>query len=121
MPPSHFWNPTGVVVGAVLRVFVASGSSVFRVLAAALLLPIGLWQLLKRPERSSQRMLTPRRITQLALAVGVVGGIYGIGGGSILGPILVGAGMPLATVAPPRWQARSSRRSPVLSPTACWR
>jgi uncharacterized membrane protein YfcA len=30
----------------------------------------------------------------------VVGGIYGIGGGSILGPILVGRGMPVAHVAP---------------------
>lgn len=35
-----------------------------------------------------------------ALAVGVVGGIYGIGGGSLLGPILVGRGVPVATVAP---------------------
>jgi uncharacterized membrane protein YfcA len=29
-----------------------------------------------------------------------VGGIYGIGGGSILGPILVGRGIPVAKVAP---------------------
>jgi hypothetical protein len=36
----------------------------------------------------------------MALAVGVVGGIYGIGGGSILGPILVGSGMAVAVVAP---------------------
>jgi uncharacterized membrane protein YfcA len=35
-----------------------------------------------------------------ALAVGVVGGIYGIGGGSILGPILVGSGIAVAEVAP---------------------
>src|ERR1700687_861425 len=31
---------------------------------------------------------------------GVIGGIYGIGGGSPLSPILVGRGLPLATVAP---------------------
>jgi uncharacterized membrane protein YfcA len=30
----------------------------------------------------------------------VLGGIYGIGGGSILGPILVSAGFPVAVVAP---------------------
>ncbi|MFC4950099.1 TSUP family transporter [Pseudonocardia sp. GCM10023141] len=36
----------------------------------------------------------------LALTVGIVGGIYGIGGGSILGPILVGTGLPVARVAP---------------------
>ena len=39
-------------------------------------------------------------VTGLALAVGVVGGIYGIGGGSLLGPILVGRGIPVARVAP---------------------
>lgn len=32
--------------------------------------------------------------------VGIVGGIYGIGGGSILGPSLVGRGLPVAKVAP---------------------
>lgn len=36
----------------------------------------------------------------MGLGVGVVGGIYGIGGGSLLGPILVGAGLSVATVAP---------------------
>lgn len=30
----------------------------------------------------------------------MVGGIYGIGGGSLLGPVLVGRGAPVATVAP---------------------
>jgi uncharacterized membrane protein YfcA len=39
-------------------------------------------------------------VAGLALAVGVVGGIYGIGGGSLLGPILVGRGIPVARVAP---------------------
>ncbi|MFE7794262.1 TSUP family transporter [Streptomyces sp. NPDC057460] len=32
--------------------------------------------------------------------VGVVGGIYGIGGGSLLGPILVARGLPVARVTP---------------------
>jgi uncharacterized membrane protein YfcA len=32
--------------------------------------------------------------------VGIVGGIYGIGGGSILGPVLVGSGMAISRVAP---------------------
>jgi uncharacterized membrane protein YfcA len=36
----------------------------------------------------------------LACVVGCAGGIYGIGGGSILGPILVGRGLPVAVVAP---------------------
>ena len=38
--------------------------------------------------------------SHLAAGVRVIGGIYGIGGGSLLSPILVGRGMPIATVAP---------------------
>jgi uncharacterized protein len=30
----------------------------------------------------------------------MVGGIYGVGGGSLLSPILVGLGLPVSTVAP---------------------
>jgi hypothetical protein len=41
-----------------------------------------------------------RVITTIALAVGVVGGIYGIGGGSILAPILVALGYSAIEVAP---------------------
>jgi len=92
----------GVVIGAVMRVFVVPGAEVFRLIVAALLLPLGLWLWLGSrgttpPPRSE---LSNRAIPLLALAVGVVGGIYGIGGGSILGPILVGRGMPVSTVAP---------------------
>ncbi len=36
----------------------------------------------------------------LAAVVGVIGGIYGIGGGSILAPLIVGAGRSPKTVAP---------------------
>jgi uncharacterized membrane protein YfcA len=74
---------------------------VFRLVAASVLLPIGLW-LLWRSSRPPTRhtRLSSRRIIQLALLVGLVGGVYGIGGGSILGPILVGSGMTVATVAP---------------------
>lgn len=34
------------------------------------------------------------------MAVGVVGGIYGIGGGSLLGPVLAVRGLPMTRVAP---------------------
>ncbi|MEU0944073.1 sulfite exporter TauE/SafE family protein [Streptomyces canus] len=95
----------GVVLGASIRVFALPGPDVFRVLIAALLLPLGLWLCLRalapahrRPSPAGE--LTPRALTALALVVGVVGGIYGIGGGSLLGPILVGRGMPVARVAP---------------------
>ncbi|MFD6892011.1 TSUP family transporter [Streptomyces sp. NPDC059957] len=95
----------GVVVGAVIRVFAIPGPVVFKALVAAFLLPLGLWLILRTllPSRRSGRArdaLSPRAVTGLALVVGVVGGIYGIGGGSLLGPVLVGRGMPVAQVAP---------------------
>ncbi len=43
---------------------------------------------------------SPATLTTLALAVGIVGGIYGIGGGSLLGPILAACGLPMARLAP---------------------
>ncbi|MFJ3520316.1 sulfite exporter TauE/SafE family protein [Streptomyces sp. NBC_01232] len=93
----------GVIIGAVIRVFAVPGPRVFRLLIAALLLPLGLWLLLRTlrpaPARATRRP-SPRSTTSLALAVGMVGGIYGIGGGSLLGPVLVGRGAPVATVAP---------------------
>ena len=36
----------------------------------------------------------------IAAVIGSVGGIYGIGGGAILAPILIGSGRPPAEVAP---------------------
>ncbi|WP_367319617.1 TSUP family transporter [Streptomyces sp. HUAS ZL42] len=93
----------GVVIGVVIRVFAVPGATVFRLLVAALLMPLGLWLIGRtlRPARPAPTAEpSPRAITGLALVVGVVGGIYGIGGGSVLGPILVGRGMPVARVAP---------------------
>ena len=93
----------GVVVGAAVRVFAVPGAGVFRIIVAALLLPLGLWLIsrtLRRPADRPRATVSRRGITSLALAVGVVGGVYGIGGGSLLGPILVGRGMPVAEVAP---------------------
>ena len=41
-----------------------------------------------------------RALIALACAVGCIGGIYGIGGGSIPAPVLIGSGLPAAEVAP---------------------
>ncbi|WP_407841167.1 sulfite exporter TauE/SafE family protein [Streptomyces sp. DSM 116496] len=95
----------GVVLGAVIRVFAIPGPAVFKALVAGFLLPLGLWLIARTllPSRWSGRArepLSPRAVTALALTVGVIGGIYGIGGGSLLGPVLVGRGMPVAQVAP---------------------
>ncbi|MCM2393861.1 sulfite exporter TauE/SafE family protein [Streptomyces albipurpureus] len=93
----------GVVLGAVIRVFAIPGPRVFRVLVALLLLPLGLWLWIRtlRPATGAIRPDPgPRSTVLLALTVGTVGGIYGIGGGSLLGPILAGRGMAMARVAP---------------------
>ncbi|QNP63106.1 sulfite exporter TauE/SafE family protein [Streptomyces genisteinicus] len=106
----------GVVAGAAVRVYAVPGPVVFRLFVAALLLPLGVWLCARtlrparpavapttpagRPPSGSGGEPSPRATTFLAAAVGVVGGIYGIGGGSLLGPLLVGRGMPVARVAP---------------------
>ncbi|MFF4540855.1 TSUP family transporter [Streptomyces aureus] len=94
----------GVVLGAVIRVFALPGPNVFRLLVAALMLPLGTWLIIRTLRTAPPEVQRPapssRTVTSLALAVGIVGGIYGIGGGSILGPILVGRGLPVSQVAP---------------------
>lgn len=47
------------------------------------------------PRRPSNRSLA-----ELGLAVGVVGGIYRVGSGSLLSPMLVGRRLPVTTLAP---------------------
>ncbi|WP_412521157.1 TSUP family transporter [Actinomadura madurae] len=72
----------GVMLGASIRVFVVPGPTVFRVLVALLLLPLGLWLCVRavRPPKHQTGQPSTRFITALALAVRTVGGIYGIGG-----------------------------------------
>jgi len=95
----------GVIAGSVIRVELLPGPRVYALVVAAVLLPLGTWLTATRPPRPAQ----PQRpswhipgpaLTALACAVGCVGGIYGIGGGSILAPVLIAAGRPPAEVAP---------------------
>ncbi|MFI9150567.1 TSUP family transporter [Streptomyces sp. NPDC053367] len=98
------WTLPGVVAGAAIRVFALPGPDVFRILVAALLLPLGTWLCLRtlRPVRRRPGAAEPSApaLAVLALAVGVVGGVYGIGGGSLLGPVLAARGMAIARIAP---------------------
>lgn len=93
----------GVLGGAVVRVHAIPDVDAFRLVAAAVLLPIGVW-LTWRSIRGRRRRTgwTPsgRAVVLLGLLVGVVGGVYGIGGGSILAPVLVACGLDVAKVAP---------------------
>lgn len=61
---------------------------------------IGAWLLQRTLRPGTARPFSDRLIALLALGVGVVGGMYGIGGGSILSPLLVGSGLSVAVVAP---------------------
>jgi hypothetical protein len=95
----------GVIAGSVIRVELVPGPRVFDLLVAALLLPLGIWLTATRPARTPDPARPARHIPAPALIVlaaltGCVGGIYGIGGGAILSPILIGSGRPPTEVAP---------------------
>ena len=95
----------GVIAGAVIRVELLSGGRAFELVAAGVLLPLGLWlavgsQRLPPEHREAPTSRGRRGIWLLALLVGTVGGIYGIGGGSILAPILLALGYSAYEVAP---------------------
>jgi uncharacterized protein len=94
----------GVVAGSVIRVELLPGPRVFDLVVASILIPLGIWLALTMPashaEPSRVRVLAGPVLVVLAALVGCVGGIYGIGGGSILAPILIGSGRKPAEVAP---------------------
>jgi uncharacterized membrane protein YfcA len=94
----------GVIAGAIIRVELLASSHAFTFIAAGVLLPLGLWLVLGAQriprERPRPRARTNAIICALALFVGTVGGIYGIGGGSLLAPILLAAGYSAYEVAP---------------------
>jgi hypothetical protein len=80
----------GVIAGSVIRVELLPGPRVFDVVIAVVLLPLGAWLAVTRaaPEAGVRRPARiPGPVLVLAAAVvGCIGGIYGIGGGSILAP-----------------------------------
>jgi uncharacterized protein len=95
----------GVIAGSVIRVKLLPGPRVFDVVVAAVLVPLGVWLALSRPARlpgpdRPVRVIPVPVLVVLAVVVGCAGGIYGIGGGSILAPILIGSGRKPAEVAP---------------------
>ena len=95
----------GVIAGSVIRVELLPGPRVFDLVVAAVLVPLGCWLALTRPSRADQpdpnvRLIPAPVLVVLAAVVGCVGGIYGIGGGSILAPVLIGSRRRPSQVAP---------------------
>jgi uncharacterized protein len=68
------------------------------------LLPLGLWLILGSQRLPPTRPAPSRQarglIWGLSLAIGTIGGIYGVGGGSMLAPILLAVGYSAYEVAP---------------------
>ncbi len=93
----------GVIAGSVIRVELVPGPRVFDLMVSALLLPLGAWLAAVGPDRVRDRparqIPTPVLIF-LACLTGCAGGIYGIGGGALLSPLLIGSGRPASEVAP---------------------
>ena len=95
----------GVIAGAIVRVEFLPSPRAFDVVIALVLIPLGAWILInQRPTQSvvSTHALTRNPVTLAVFAAGVgcIGGIYGVGGGSILAPVLVGSGRSPTEVAP---------------------
>ena len=95
----------GVIAGSVIRVQLLHGMRIFNLIVAAVLVPLGIWLLLTRPAPPEQPAhsgwsFSAPVLVVLAAVVGCVGGIYGVGGGAILAPVLIGSGRPASQVAP---------------------
>jgi uncharacterized membrane protein YfcA len=95
----------GVIAGSVIRVELLPGEGVFDVVVAVVLIPMGSWLALTRPPAADMpagpaRVIPVPVLVVLAVVVGCVGGIYGIGGGAILAPVLIGSGQRASVVAP---------------------
>jgi len=96
----------GVIAGSVIRVKLIPGPRVFDLVVAAVLIPLGTWLALTPPARGSNpdrrptRLIPAPALMALAAIVGCVGGIYGIGGGAFLAPVLIGSGRKPSVVAP---------------------
>ena len=98
----------GVIAGSVIRVALLPGPHVVDLVVSIVLAPLGCWLALARPPSPRTgdepgrraRVIASPVLAVLAAVVGCAGGIYGIGGGSILAPVLIGSGRPPAEAAP---------------------
>jgi uncharacterized membrane protein YfcA len=92
----------GVLVGVAVRAILLDRREAFLIVVAAVLVPTGLSLVTgaRRPRRREHREPPAALLVTVAFAVGVVGGVYGIGGGSLLAPVLLWFGYSAYAVAP---------------------
>ena len=93
----------GVVLGSIIRVEFVPGPRVFNAVIACVLVPLGCSLLVRGGEKRHVRrwaVVSEPWLVIIAVVVGCVGGIYGIGGGSILAPLLISSGRSPRVVAP---------------------
>ena len=96
-----FGTVPGVVAGSTVRATLLPGTQAIEIIIAVVLIPLGTWLAAHvAPDGTPRLVLSTTQMVLMALLVGAVGGIYGIGGGSILAPMLVGAGRSPRDVAP---------------------
>ena len=91
-----FGTLPGVFIGAVLRVQLFSQPETFKGFVGIVLVVLGIRLLLdtrtdirEQAKASSPSSVSPQLLLLLAFVVGIIGGIYGIGGGAIVAPFLV--------------------------------
>lgn len=91
----------GIVVGAILHAEVFTSEDSFTYFVAGVLGFLGLWILFgPRPKQDARNKLTHPQIVLIAFVAGIVGGIYGVGGGVFTAPVLVLIGVSVASFAP---------------------
>jgi uncharacterized membrane protein YfcA len=90
----------GVIVGSVVRVELLPGPRAFDAIIAVVLIPLGTYLVVKQTAANRSGLTGLLPLVLVSALVGCVGGLYGIGGGSILAPVLIGAGWSPKDVAP---------------------
>ena len=96
----------GVILGSILRVTVFEGPETFKAFVGVVLILLGS-NLVLQVFLARSRTLQPEKepagylVSSVAAGAGLIGGIYGISGGSIIAPALAGIwGLPVRRVAP---------------------
>ena len=92
----------GVVTGSLLRVTLLDEPRTFKAFVGVVLLFLGSNLIFQggAHQGATRRHYPPARVTLLAAGAGLIGGIYGISGGSIIAPTLAGLHLSVRRVAP---------------------